>query len=82
MAEQPVEESVAELPEESKQEVASSVSGSLKSKRNLVPSKMAVTGQEEAPAAQLDAQDELARLKAELEREKAEKAKLTEEMAL
>ena len=52
---------------------------SLKSKRNLVPSKKAAPSQDAASAS--DAQDELARLKAELEREKAEKAKLAEEMA-
>ena len=81
LVEQPVEESVNEQPEESKN--GDSVSAaSLKNTRKLVGNSKDQS-QAQAPTAEANdnAASELAALRAELEREKAEKARLAQEVA-
>ena len=71
------------VKEESKQDASSSVAsskGGLKDKRNLIRVKKSVIAEESNDGA-VSQQDELAQLRAELEREKAEKKKLAEQVA-
>lgn len=81
--EQDIEESATGFKEESKHDAQSSVAsqkGGLRDKRNLIPTKKSAAV-EESNVAAVSQQDELAQLRAELEREKAEKKKLAEQVA-
>ena len=81
LAEQPVEAESSKYGDGGAPSQSSVSAKSLKDKRKLVEPKGVVRQSQKPPPATNNESDELAALKAELEREKAEKARLAEEMA-